>query len=232
LQSTLAALARGSTCFITNDRADAVLDTSRAWLEHDITPHLGDRLTLLSFGKFFVNKVRSRRTVDAPLAEVGRLLAERRARHVVFDTLDPFLTWADASEAPATTRTIVSVMNGWGVPVLCTLRAASAATPELARVASATIELRDQEIVLRHASWCSARDQRARRRLVQGRGMMVSAEDDPADEDTDSDIDGFDEPHTIPWTSLIVDARSLLGFDEEEYETLARDLFSTETLQE
>jgi KaiC/GvpD/RAD55 family RecA-like ATPase len=171
---TVNALARGRTCFVTSDTPEAVIETSRTMLELDLRPSIaGGALCLVAFAPFFTHKVKSLHSVDAPFAELKGLLAERRIEHVVFDTIDPLLTWIDPAIATAVVRNMMGQMRSWGVSVLCTTSGAAPACAELARTASGSVELRPGKIRVDHAGWCNVYGAEAPCDFVQGRGFVV-----------------------------------------------------------
>lgn len=172
----LAALKRGPTCFLTSDTPDAVLETSGTMLEHDLRYDIAaGRLSLLAFTPFFVNKVRSLNSVEAPLAELGEYFAERRIQHVIFDTLDPMLSWIDDAVATATVRTIVGQMQSWGITLLCTTSGTSAAALELARTAGGSLELSTGKLKVKQAGWCNVYGIEASVQFLQGRGLAAQS---------------------------------------------------------
>jgi KaiC/GvpD/RAD55 family RecA-like ATPase len=168
------ALTRGRTCFLTSESADAVLETSRTQLEHDLRPHIAEgRLTVLSFAPFFTNKVRSLNSVDAPFAELKEFFTERQIQHVVFDTVDPLLTWIDAASATAVVRGIMGQMMSWKVSVLCTMSGNAPAIAEFARTSSGSLELSEGKLTVHQAAWCNVYGIEAPVQFVQGRGFVV-----------------------------------------------------------
>jgi KaiC/GvpD/RAD55 family RecA-like ATPase len=169
-----AAAWHGKTCFLTSETPDAVLDTARAMLDWDMRPAIvGGDLTMLSYAPFFVNKVRSLSSVDAPLAELKELTLDRQIRQVIFDAFDPLLEWIEVASAKPTVRGIVGSVQSWGVSVLCTTRGTLPAASELARCAGGSIELRPGEIELHHAGWCNVANRKASLELVKGRGCVA-----------------------------------------------------------
>jgi hypothetical protein len=143
-------------------------------LERDLQPHLlSGSLSLLSFAPFFVNKVRSLNSVEAPLAELRELVFDRQIQHVILDTFDPMLTWIDGATAKALVRVILGELQSWGISVVCTTRSATPAAEELSRTAGGSIELLPGKIRVQHAGWCNVSDVEAPLELVQGRGCFV-----------------------------------------------------------
>lgn len=215
----LASLERGRTCVVTNDSPDTLLETSLELFERDLRPAVesGD-LTILSFAPFFGSKMRSLASVDGPLAELGELVAERRVQNVVFDTLDPMLAWVDRANAPSLARSILSTLQSWGVPVLCTMSGAEPMV-DLARGASGWLELTERELLIHHARWCDVQDRAAPVHLVQGRGLVVrttTPPPPPAEEAADPDA----------CSSLIGDSMQLLRLDHAAWQELWDDIAS------
>ncbi|MBX3200951.1 MAG: AAA family ATPase [Labilithrix sp.] len=213
----LTSLARGPTCFLTNDSPEAVLEISSRLFEHDLRPHLtSGRLSILEFAPYFGNKVRSLASVDGPLAELERLVVERQVRHVVFDTFDPMFRWVDPASATATARSIMGTLQRWGVAVLCTMGGAASPLSEFARLSAGCLQLAQGELFVHHAGWCNVQGKGAPVQLVQGRGLVVR----PSERgDLDAEREG-DEP----CSSLITDSMGALRMNQEEWQALWDDI--------
>lgn len=217
LAFALSALQRGPTCYLTSESPEAVLETGRTMLERDLAPHVkSGRLTLLAFVPFFVNKVRSLNSVEAPLEELGEFFAERQIQHVIFDTFDPLLTWIDAANATASARNILAQIQSWGISVLCTMSGGAApAISEFARIASGSIQLAKGKITVHHAGWCNVYHVDAPIKFVQGRGLAVgspagaSKPPPAAVPRAESSRPAGGQPQM--WKSLIVDRNQILG---------------------
>jgi KaiC/GvpD/RAD55 family RecA-like ATPase len=201
---TLSALARGRTCFLTSESPEAVIETSRTILDLDLQPSIADgTLTLVSFAPFFANKLKSLHSVDAPLTELGQLLAQHQIEHVVFDTIDPLLTWIDPATTAADVRKIMGQMRSWGVSVLCTTSGTNPACGEFARTATGSLELTGGNIrVDRAGGWDGAeaplelvqhrrlRRSRTNRARLRCKAALRSAQRDEVDPGRLEDADG------------------------------------------
>lgn len=187
LANALAALRRGPVCMVTNEAPETVLETALGAFEVDLKPAIRNgAFSILSFAPFFVNKVRSLNSVEAPLAELGEYLREKQIRHVVIDTLDPALSWIEAANAKLSVRVIMAQLRGWNMGVFCTLGADTPVTAEFARTASGSLELTRRDaldsdvsqagsrLLVKHAGWCNVYGAEARVNLVQGRGFVVN----------------------------------------------------------
>lgn len=186
LANAIAALRRGPVCMVTNEAPEAILETAQSVFEIDLRPAIANSaFAILSFAPFFVNKVRSLNSVEAPMAELGEFLRERQAHHVVLDTLDPVLSWVEPANAKLAVRTIMAQLRDWNMGVMCTLGAGMPVGTEFARTASASLELADRDatesgssqpgsrLIVRHAAWCNVYGAEASVQLVQGRGFVA-----------------------------------------------------------
>lgn len=187
LANTLAALSRGPACLVTSEAPETVLETAQSVFEVDLRPAIRNGMfSVLSFAPFFVNKVRSMNSVEAPMLELGEYLKERRATHVVLDTLDPALSWMEPATAKLGVRALMELLRSWQTSVLCTVGTTSPVATEFVRTASGSIELIDDRavdaaagqpanrLIVRHAGWCNVYGTEGTLQLVQGRGFVAS----------------------------------------------------------
>jgi KaiC/GvpD/RAD55 family RecA-like ATPase len=168
---------QGRVCFLTAETPESVIEACRGLFELDLCPYIarGD-VAILSYAPFLVSKLRSLSSADPPLDELRDFLDERGMRHVVFDTIDPILSWIDAASAKASVRQIVGRMQSWGRSVVCTASGGASAATELARLTSGSLELLPGRLKIRQAGWCNVYDVDAPVQFVQARGLVARAD--------------------------------------------------------
>lgn len=202
LSLALSALDRGQrVCFLTNELASAVLGVAERVYERDLTADVQNKtLSILTFAPFFVKKMTSLQSVDKPLEELGRFIAERRFEFVVFDTFDSMLGWAAGADIKPVVALVLERLRSWGVAVFCTLSDSVDASVEFCHGADGSVELASNRLVIRDAKWCNVLDLEMPFHIVQGRGMVAATSSQPPLETLPS-LD--DEQQPVPVSTIL-----------------------------
>ncbi len=178
----LAECVRAPVCIVTSDGPEAVVEHAATYFERDLNADVrAGRIVLLQFAPFFENKVRSAGAVNVPLDELKSLISERGVETLVFDTLDPIVSWIGSANAKSVVRLIFGQLMALGVTVLCTLRGdageTSSGAAAIASLASGLIELDGESLVVKRAAWCGSENLRVSYDLVYGRGLVAHEAD-------------------------------------------------------
>lgn len=186
LSYACAALERGeAVLFVTSDSPETLLDHAQRYMVLDLKPYLRSRkLTLLSFGASFQNKIRSLGDAAPPLVELGRVVAERGVRHVVMDTIDPILAAVDLAGLKPFVQGLVEGIRRMGATCLCTSVARGndalrLGVEELSFSAGASFELFEDEdhrrtLLIHRTGWKSQGGAHLPIELARGRGIVAT----------------------------------------------------------